>query len=298
MSGLWRAVVTVDDAVGAAAASDAFAELEAVSAFEEKPGGSWCVEGLSTAAPDRGAIAARLALAWLGLAGIPPEPHWERLPPTDWLRINQASFPALAQGRYFIHGSHHHEPIPAGRIGLLIDAATAFGTGEHATTRGCLMALDLLARRGRPARILDMGTGTGVLAIAAAKTWHRRVIARDIDPEAVRVARHNAARNGVAGLVRVRRSAGYGERGVADAAPYDLVLANILARPLSMMACDLGRVLAPQGVAVLSGLLPWQEKMVLAAHRLQGLKLRQRFVVDGWSTLLLSRHPGHAFATI
>jgi ribosomal protein L11 methyltransferase len=184
--------------------------------------------------------------------------------------------------------------VPTGRIGLLIDAATAFGTGEHATTRGCLLALDAIARNRRMARVLDMGTGTGVLAIAAAKAWRRRVVARDIDPESVRVAAHNARRNGVAHLVTVRRSAGYRDRLVARAAPYDLVLANILARPLSLMARDLGHVLGTGGIAVLSGLLPWQENMVLAAHRRQGLRLRQRIVIDGWSTLVLARgRPAH-----
>lgn len=299
MTGLWRVVVTVLDAAGAAAATDAFGELGAVSAFEEKAGGAWRVEGLSAEAPDRGAIVARLALAWLGLAGAPPEPRWDRLPPTDWLGLNQAGFPPIAVGRYFIHGSHHQGQVPPGRIGLLIDAATAFGTGEHATTRGCLLALGAVAGAGgKPHRILDMGTGTGVLAFAAAKTWHRRVQARDIDPEAVRVARHNARRNGVAELVTVRHSAGYRERLLAHAAPYDLVLANILARPLKHMACDLARVLAPGGVAILSGLLVWQERDVLAAHRLMGLRLRQQIVIDGWSTLVVARdRPAH-FRTI
>jgi ribosomal protein L11 methyltransferase len=291
-------VVTTPDSDGAAAATDAFSELSAVSAFEDKPGGTWHVEGLTTAPPDRGAITARLALAWLALAGNPPEPRWERVPPTDWLRANQASFPPLAIGRYFIHGSHHAGPVPAGRVGLLIDAATAFGTGEHATTRGCLLALDTAARIGRATRILDMGTGTGVLAIAAAKTAHRRVVARDIDPESVRVATHNAKRNGVAGLIAVGRSVGYRDRGVGRSAPYTLVMANILARPLAVMARDLGRVLAPGGIAILAGLLPWQESLVLGAHRLQRLRLKQRIVIDGWSTLVLARGRPQRFRSV
>jgi ribosomal protein L11 methyltransferase len=288
-AGLWRVVVTASDSDAAAAAADAFSELGAVSAFENTPGGTWHVEGLSSEQPDPGTIAARLALAWLALAGNPPEPRWERVPPTDWLCANQASFPPLAIGRYFIHGSHHAGRVPAGRVGLLIDAATAFGTGEHATTRGCLLVLDAVAQLGRVGSVLDMGTGTGVLAIAAAKTAHRRVVARDIDPESVRVAMHNAKRNGVAGLVAVRRSAGYRDRLVARSAPYALVMANILARPLTLMARDLGRALAPGGVAILSGLLPWQESLVLSAHRLQRLRLKQRIVIDGWSTLVLAR---------
>jgi len=134
-----------------------------------------------------------------------------------------------------------------------------------------------------------MGTGTGILAMAAGKRWHRRIVARDIDPEAVRVTAHNVRRNGVAGFVSVSRSAGYRNRGVAQRCPYDLVLANILARPLERMAADLARVLAPDGIAVLSGLLSYQEPGVLAAHRLAGLSLKQRIVIDGWSTLVLGR---------
>jgi ribosomal protein L11 methyltransferase len=228
-------------------------------------------------------------LAWLNLVGAPPDLIWERVPQEDWLVKNQASFPPLAVGRYFIYGSHHQGGVPPGRIGLLIDAATAFGTGEHATTRGCLLALDAALRQTHPTRILDMGTGTGVLAIAAAKTRHRRVIARDIDGEAARVAGHNARRNGVASSVATGRSAGYAHRSVIHAKPYDLILANILARPLTRMARDLGAALAPGGIVILSGLLTWQEKDVLAAHRLQGLTLRQRIVIDGWCTLVLAR---------
>ncbi|HVA13569.1 MAG TPA: 50S ribosomal protein L11 methyltransferase, partial [Stellaceae bacterium] len=205
--------------------------------------------------------------------------------------------PPLAVGRFFIHGSHFRAPIPPGRLALEIDAATAFGTGEHATTRGCLTALDAMAPRS-VARILDMGTGTGILAMAAAKRWRRRVVARDIDPESVRVAAHNARRNGVAGLIAVNRSTGYRERGVAGRQPYDLVLANILAKPLERMARDLGRVLAPGGVAVLSGLLESQASAVLAAHRLLRLRLKQRVVIDGWATLVLGRGRSPTFRSV
>jgi ribosomal protein L11 methyltransferase len=288
-SGLWRVIVNAPDAAAAAVASDALSDWGTVSAFEERPDGPWRVEGLSAEPPDRSSTVARLALAWLKLASPVPEPRWERVPATDWVSLNQASFPPLRIGRYFIYGSHRPARVPAGHIGLLIDAATAFGTGEHATTRGCLLALDAVARVGRARRILDMGSGTGGLGLAAAKTWHRRVAAFDIDAEAVRVSAHNARRNGVAHLVQARRSTGYRDRFVARAAPFDLVFANILARPLTLMARDLGRVLAPGGIAVLSGLLPWQEDQVLAAHRAHRLRLCQRLVVSGWSTLIIAR---------
>ena len=288
--GLWRVTLAAPDATAAAAATDAFGEFEAVSAFEERDGG-WRVEGFAREKPDRGSLLARLALAWLNLAGSPPEPHWEKLPRQDWVGINQASFRPLSVGRFFIHASHFESRVPAGRVSLEIDAATAFGTGEHATTRGCLTVLDGMAPCG-PRRTLDMGTGTGILGMAAAKRWRRRIVARDIDPEAVRVAAHNVRRNGVASLIAVGRSTGYRERGVMRRRPYDLVLANILARPLERMAADLRRALAPGGIAVVSGLLSYQEPGVLAAHRLAGLRLQQRIVIDGWSTLVLGR--GHS----
>jgi ribosomal protein L11 methyltransferase len=258
----------------------------AVSTFELEDAGAWRVEGLSADRPDHARIEAALALV---SQDGPPSLEIDRLAPDDWLARNQASFPPIAVDRYFIHGSHHRDAVPAGRIGLLIDAATAFGTGEHATTRGCLLALAALARHRPPRRILDMGTGTGVLALAAAKSWHRRIDARDIDGEAVRVTRQNARRNGVAPLIDARQSAGYRDRALRRRAPFDLVLANILARPLALMAQELAQVLAPGGVAVLSGLLAQQEPYVLAAHRTQRLHLRRRIVIDGWYTLILTR---------
>jgi ribosomal protein L11 methyltransferase len=295
--GLWRVTLAVPDAAAAAAATDAFGEFEAISTFEERDGGPWCVEGFAREKPDRGPLLARLALAWLDLAGSPPEPRWEKLPRRDWVSVNQASFPPLLVGRFFIYGSHFKGRIPPGRIALAIDAATAFGTGEHATTRGCLTVLDAVAARG-PHRILDMGTGTGILAMGAAKRWRRRVVARDIDPESVRVTAHNVRRNGVAPLISVGRSNGYRDRGVMQRRPYDLVLANILARPLERMAADLRRALKPGGIAVLSGLLAYQEAGVLAAHRSAGLSLRQRIVIDGWSTLVLGRGRSSFFRSV
>ena len=296
--GLWRVTVIAPNATAAAAATDAFDEFEAVSVFEETKDGAWRVEGFARDKPERGSLIARLALAWLEIGGAPPEPQIEKLPRQDWVSINQASFQPLDVGRVFINGSQHRGPIPPGRVALEIDAATAFGTGEHATTRGCLTALDAVADRGARLRILDMGTGTGILAMAAAKRWRRRVIARDNDPESVRVAAHNARRNGVAGLMDVARSPGYRERGVEKHRGYDVVLANILARPLERMARDLAHVLAPGGIAILSGLLTNQQSEVLAAHRLRRLRLKQRLVIDGWATLVLSCGHSPSFRSI
>jgi ribosomal protein L11 methyltransferase len=181
--------------------------------------------------------------------------------------------------------------VPAGTIAITIDAATAFGTGEHPSTRGCLLALEALARRRRFRRPLDIGAGTGILSIAAAKLLRRRVLARDIDRNAVAVARNNIACNGVPGLVQVRQASGYRDRPLAESR-YDLVLSNILARPLALMARDLSRVLAPGGRAVLSGLLRRQEPIVLAPHRGLGIVLERRFVLDGWSTVVLRARGG------
>ncbi len=193
-------------------------------------------------------------------------------------------------GRFFIYGSHHQGRAPAGTFAILLDAATAFGTGEHPSTRGCLLALQYLARRRHYRRPLDIGTGTGILAIAAAKFLHRRVAASDIDAGAVSLARRNIAVNGVAALVRAGQAAGYRDRALRGRR-YDLVLSNILARPLALMAVDLARALAPGGRAVLSGLLRRQERVVLAPHRGCGIVLERRFVIDGWSTLVLRGAP-------
>jgi ribosomal protein L11 methyltransferase len=285
----WRISLTASDIEGADAAAAALdATLGGASAFDAGEG-TWLVEGWSFVPPDRAVLETMLALAWANRTGAPPALAIERVAARDWVAENQASFPPLVVGRYFIHGSHTGGKVLAGRVGLLIDAATAFGTGEHATTRGCLLALEGLARRGRRRRVLDMGTGTGILAIAAAKTWRAPIAARDIDAEAVRVARHNVAVNGVARYVVVRRSAGHGDRWLRRAAPYDLVCANILARPLIAMSRALAAGLASGGVAVLSGLLARHEAPVLAAHRSCGLILVRRIVVAGWHTLVLAR---------
>jgi ribosomal protein L11 methyltransferase len=288
---VWRMTATVSDIAAAEIVAAAFGtSCGAVSVFDAASGGAFEVEGIALAAPQRGLVEGALALAWSLRAEAPPELVVERVPARDWLGENQASFAPIRVGRYFVHGSHHREGVPVGHIGLIIDAATAFGTGEHATTRACLMALDALARRRRARRTLDMGTGTGILAIAAAKTWRRRVLACDIDAEAVRVAARHAEMNGVAALVALRRADGY--RGLGRDACFDVVFANILARPLAVMAPFLARALAPGGIAILSGLLARQEAYVLAAHRAQRLVLVRRVVIDGWHTLVLTRRSG------
>jgi ribosomal protein L11 methyltransferase len=283
---VWRVLARVRGADAATAVLALLDDLAgALSAFEIVEQ-EWRVEAYPPSSVLSPALAAELALAAAAAGGTLVEIGEGQLPDRDWLAENQLAFPPLRVGRFFIYGSHHRGRVPAGAIGIMLDAATAFGTGEHPSTRGCLMALDRLARRHRFRRPLDVGTGTGILAVAAAKLLHRRVLASDIDRGAVRVARHNVARNGVAGLVRVSGADGYRHRAIRKL-PYDLILSNILARPLALLARDLARTLMPGGRAVLSGLLRRQEPIVLAPHRGCGIVLEHRSVIDGWSTLVL-----------
>jgi ribosomal protein L11 methyltransferase len=276
-------VVGVEAAEAVLALLDAAAQ--AVAAFET-PGREWRLDSYGEGRRLTPALAAQLALAAIANGGELLELGEEKLARRDWLAENQQAFPPLRIGRFFVRGSHCPAAVPPGAIGIVLDAATAFGTGEHPSTRGCLAALEEIARRRRIRRPLDIGTGTGILAIAAAKLLRRPVLAGDIDQGAVSLARYNAAHNGVAGLVRVKPAKGY-RTPPLPARAYDLVLANILARPLALMARDLARVLAPGGRAVLSGLLRGQERIVLAPHLRLGLALERRFVIDGWSTLVL-----------
>ncbi len=285
---LWRLTATVAGEAAAAAAADILGDLaSAVSAFEVAAEPAlWRVDAYGRERLRDAALEVRLALAAASGGGTIVEITEERLAERDWLAENRRAFPPFRVGRFLIHGSHMQAPVAAGAIIIEIDAATAFGTGEHPSTRGCLLALDDLARRRRFRRVLDIGTGTGILAIAAAKRLHRDVQASDIDGAAVRSARHHARRNGIARHLHVGQAAGYRSRTLCGRR-YDLVFANILARPLAVMARDLAAVLMPGGRAVLSGLLRRQEAIVLAAHRMQGLALERRHLVEGWSTLVL-----------
>ncbi len=269
------------------------AVCDTVSWSEPEERGCVRVEGYSENEPDRAMLATMLAVAAASQGVQAPLLHLGRLGPRDWLAENRAAFPPIGVGRYFIHGAHHHGPAPPGRIRLVVDSGAAFGSGEHASTAGCLRALDALARRRRFRAPLDMGCGSGILAVAMARTWRVGVRAVDVDAGAVGVAAANARRNGMAPLVRVAISNGYRSPMVREGAPYDLVVANILARPLRRMAGDLAAHLEPGGVAVLSGLLERDAGGVLAAHRARGLTLVNRVPMDGWQTLILSRGPAN-----
>lgn len=207
----------------------------------------------------------------------------------DWLAAYAHEHPPLAIGRYFIYGSHFNGILPAGKISLKVEAATAFGTGEHQSTKGCLMALERLSKRYDFKQPLDMGCGSAILAMAIAKTWGARVVASDIDPESTRVAGYNAEINGIGSYILPVCGNGYGTPSVLRNGPYDLIMANILARPLSIMAKDLSKNLQTGGFAILAGFLERDANWVFAAHRCQGLVLVERIKVNGWQTLVLRK---------
>ena len=248
------------------------------------------LQGISEAALDEAAIASGLAAVASGLNVEFSDFQITAMEAQDWVAENLAGFPSLQVGRYFMYGSHIQESVPGGAVGIKLDAGPAFGTGEHATTEGCLAAFDQLAKEGKKFRhILDMGCGSGILSLAAAKTWRTGVIACDIDPGAVRVARENARQNGVGSFINAQAGNGYRVPLVQTQGPYDLIVSNILANPLCQMARDLRRYLDIGGMAVLSGFLVHDARRVAQHHVAAGLKLRQKIVVDGWTTLILSR---------
>lgn len=263
---------------------------EAVTAFEVPGTALWRVAAYAEAAPERGALEAALAVAALGTGVAVPAISVDALPDRDWLAENRRDLPPLTVGCWYIHGSHVTAPAPAGTTALRLDAGLAFGAGSHESTRGCLIALDRLARRRRFRRPLDLGCGSGILALAMARRWRVPVLAVDVDPVAVTTTRLNAAANRVARHVH----AVVGDRvpprdGVAHRGGHDLVMANILARPLIGLAPDIGRALAPGGTVVLSGILGTQQGAVIAAYRAQGMALRGRVVLGEWPTLIMAR---------
>lgn len=218
--------------------------------------------------------------------------RFERIAAKDWVADSLRELKPIAAGRFVVHGGHDRGGVPANRIGIEIEAALAFGTGHHGTTRGCLIALDTICklqsnRRTAMPRILDLGTGTGVLAIAAARSLRQGVLATDIDAQAVRIARDNARLNRTAGLVRVCRANGLAARDLRVRAPFDLVFANILLGPLQKLAAPLRKIVAPRGRIVLSGVLKSQANAALAAYR--KFTLERRIELDGWTTLVLRR---------
>lgn len=214
------------------------------------------------------------------------------VPETDWVAHVKRELQPVEAGRFFVYGSHDADRVPEGRVALLIEAAMAFGTGHHATTSGCLVALDRLDRAGfRGRRIADIGCGTAVLAMAAARIWDTDspILASDIDPVAVDVAAANVASNGLQGRVRCLEAAGFAHPELARAAPFDLVFANILKGPLVELAPDMARHIAPMGYAILSGILTTQANEVVAAYQRAGFALAARNEIGEWTVLVMRR---------
>ena len=258
----------------------------AVAAFEN-PQGRWNITIHFAEQPDPALI--RQLVADAGSDAIAGSIVFDSLAAKDWVKASLDDLKPVHAGRFVVHGAHDRGRIAPNKLGIEIEAALAFGTGHHGTTRGCLLLLDEVLRAYAPRRVLDLGTGTGVLAIAAAKTLHLRVLATDIDARSVEVTRENAALNGVGHLVNAVRATGFGAPQFAQAAPFDLVLANILANPLRALAPEMARHLAPSALLILSGLLTPQAAGVIAAYRNQGLAPRRHLRIDGWSSLLLQR---------
>lgn len=263
----------------------------AVSFFHDEENDSWDILAAKERGADEDSLAAALAMAEL-VTGFTPAVERTLVPVGGWLGRTKLAFPEQFIGQKFaVRGTHITTAAAPGRVTLVLDAGLAFGSGEHQSTRGCLLALERIATSKRPGRILDLGTGSGVLAIASAKIWRTRILATDIDARAVRVARANAKLNGVQNLVQAFQSDGWMSSGIEKAAPFDLVFANILARPLCAMAHDLAKHLAPGGFAILSGLLTTQANWVISAHRRAGLVLQKRLTEGAWTTLIM-RRPG------
>jgi ribosomal protein L11 methyltransferase len=255
----------------------------AAGAFEVDDGPVWTVEVYFAEAPDEETIRALIEAA--SDAETAARAEFAEIAKEDWVRKSLAGLEPVRAGRVVVHGFHDRDRLKPNDVGVEIEAALAFGTGHHGTTLGCLKALDRIVKRRRPRRVLDVGTGTGVLAIAAAKLLHRPVACGDIDPVAVETARANAVQNGAGPYVRPVVAVGL--RHAAMAGQYDLVFANILAKPLRLLAPSIAAAAAPGAELVLSGLLAKDVAGVLSAYAAQGFALAERSDIDGWATLVL-----------
>jgi ribosomal protein L11 methyltransferase len=258
----------------------------AVAAFEAEDGRTWRLEAYFAHEPDEDAIR-ELARPIVGDAI--DEARFDTLAGTDWVRNSLDGLAPVRVGRFLVHGSHDRHHVRSNDLAIEIEAALAFGTGHHGTTSGCLAALVDELKRRRPRHVLDVGTGTGILAFAAAKALRSRIVAGDIDPVAIDVARGNARLNGVSPRLTFYVGAGTRHPLVARQPAFDLIFANILARPLRRLAKPIVAELARGGTLILSGLLASDVPGVLSAYRTQGLALRRQSLREGWATLVLRR---------
>ena len=248
---------------------------------EDEDRGLWRIDAFPTAADEADRLREVLEAQGSLIVSV------EALADADWLAMALSGLPPVRAGRFFVYGAHDRGRRPVNTVNLRIEAGAAFGTGHHGTTVGCLYAYDALLKRIRFAKVLDVGAGTGVLAIAAAKTGSPLALGTDIDPVSVRIGRENAALNQV--RAHFVHANGLTHRRVQAGAPYDLVFANILARPLVWLASDIRAALKPGGLAILSGLLRSQERFVRAAYLARGFRLVRGYHRDAWATLVLRR---------
>lgn len=286
----FTALTTLEGRTSAYALGDAMERLEpeptGVGVFEMEDGsGLWEVGGYFEGAPDETALAV-LAAAMGAKPFVVSE-----LPETDWVAHVRRELAPVEAGRFFVYGSHDADKVPQGAEPLLIEAAMAFGTGHHGTTLGCLRALDRLANDGFAGQnVVDVGCGTAVLAMAAARIWPQTVLASDIDEVAVDVAQANVSANGLDGRVICVEAAGFDHPALAAAAPFDLIFANILKGPLVALAPDMAAALTPGGYAILSGILNEQADEVIDVYARCGINLVHRDSIVDWTTLTLQNN--------
>lgn len=256
-----------------------------VGTFEIEDGsGRWEVGAYFDDKPDEAALALLAAIHGANPFAV------SELPEVDWVDKVRRELTPVEAGRFFVYGSHDADKVPEGAEALLIEASMAFGTGHHGTTQGCLLALDRLAREGMTGgRVLDLGCGTAVLAMAAARIWPGTVLASDIDAVAVEVARANVAANGLTGRVDCVEAGGLDHPRIAAAAPFDLIFANILKAPLIALAPDITDALAPGGHVILSGILNEQADEVIAVYKGAGNNLADRAEIGEWTTAVMQK---------
>lgn len=252
----------------------------------EENDNAWVFEAICDSKPDLDAFT---ALARDILGGTLDFEIEEIDPETDWVGQSLAGLAPVSAGGFYVHGSHETGPVPVGPTAIMIDAAQAFGTGHHETTTGCLEAIDMVLKRTRPRVMLDVGTGTGVLAIALAKRTRHPVVASDIDPVATTIAAQNARHNDVGNLVLTITAPGLSDNAIVGNGPYQLIVANILAGPLKALAPDIGRVAQSGARIILSGILHHQAARVIAAYAKAGMVLERQIRRGDWSILILRR---------
>ncbi|UWQ14849.1 50S ribosomal protein L11 methyltransferase [Aliiroseovarius sp. M344] len=285
----WTALTTLEGQDAAEALGLAMETLNpeptGVGVFEVEDGsGTWEVGGYFTEAPDAAGLALLTALHKAKDFTV------SELPEVDWVAHVRRELSPVEAGRFFVHGSHDADQVPDGKIALLIEAAMAFGTGHHGTTLGCLQALDKLAEQGFVGKnVVDIGCGTAVLAMAAARIWPNPVLASDIDEVAVDVAKANVDANNLSEQVFCVEAAGFNAPELQAALPFDLVFANILKGPLIGLAPEMAKSLSTKGYAILSGILNPQADEVIAVYVENGFNLVQRTEIVDWTTLVLRK---------